>query len=117
MSTAATGARRERMVRDAMIRDGWEFIARAAASKGPADLVMAHLEHGVALVQVGSKSKALGPADRERLCHAAELCSALPLLAIVVPRQPIRYFVVTRDTASKWPEWPTRLTAIQGGTK
>ena len=116
MSTATTGRRREYVVRDAMIRDGWEFIARAAASKGPADLVMAHLEHGVALVQVGSQSKALGPADRERLCYAAELCSALPLLAIVVPRQPIRYWVVTRDKPATWPEWPTNLQLIKGET-
>lgn len=116
MSTAQTGARRERLVRDDMIRDGWEFIARAAASKGPADLVMAHLEHGVALVQVGSKSKALGPADRERLCYAAELCSALPLLAIVVPRQPIAYYVVTRGMPATWPTWPTRLQLIKGET-
>ena len=105
MSTAQLGARRERMVRDDLITHGWEPIARSAASKGPADLVMAHAEHGVALVQVGSRSKTLGPADRERLCHAAELCSALSLLAIVVPRQPIRYFAVTRETASKWQEW------------
>lgn len=116
MSTAATGRRREYIVRDAMTADGWVCIARAAASKGPADLVMAHPFHGVALVQVGSKSKALGPDDRERLCAAAELCSALPLLAIVVPRQPIRFFVVTRDVPSKWPEWPTRLQVIQGET-
>lgn len=115
MSTATDGRRREYKVRDDLILQGWEFIARAAASKGPADLVMAHLEHGVALVQVGSRSKTLGPADRERLCHASELCSALPLLAIVVPREPIRYVVVTRDVPSKWPEWPTRLTAIRGG--
>lgn len=105
MSTATDGRRREYQVRDAMIRDGWEFIARAAASKGPADLVMAHPEHGVALVQVGSRTKTLGPADRDRLCHAAELCSALPLLAVVVPRQGITYYEVTRETPSKWERW------------
>ena len=114
MSTAQTGARRERMVRDDLIRQGWEFIARAAASKGPADLVMAHLEHGVALVQVGSRSKTLGPADRERLTHAAELCSALPLLAIVVPREPIKYRVVTNDKPATWPEWPAAFHLIKG---
>lgn len=106
MSTAQTGARRERQVRDAMAADGWVFGMRAAASKGAADLLMAHPIHGAALVQVGSKSKTLGPADRERLCDLAELCSALPLLAIVVPRQPIAYWHVTRDTPSRWTRWP-----------
>lgn len=88
-----------------MIRSGWLPLFRAAGSKGPADIGMMHPTHGLALVQVGSRSKTLGPADRERLCYAADLCSALPLLAIVIPREPIRYFVVTRETASKWEEW------------
>ena len=105
MSTAQTGARRERQVRDAMIKDGWVFIMRAAASKGPADLVMAHPFHGVALVQVGSKSKTLGPMDRRRLCGAARLCSALAVLAVVIPREPIRYWAVTDQTPSRWTEW------------
>jgi hypothetical protein len=68
---------------------------------------MAHPIHGAALVQVGSKSKTLGPADRERLCDAADLCSALPLLAIVVPRQPIAYWRVSRDLPSRWGRWST----------
>lgn len=106
MSTASDGARRERKVRDLMITDGWSFIMRAAASKGPADLLMAHPVHGAALVQVGSRSKTLGPADRERLLAAAELCGALALLAIVVPRQPVRFWNVTRAVPSKWAQWP-----------
>jgi hypothetical protein len=47
----------------------------------------------------------LGPADRARLTHAAWLCSALPVLAIVVPRHPIRYWLVTNDKPSTWNEW------------
>lgn len=105
MSTASDGARRERKVRDELIARGWEPIFRAAASKGPADIGLAHPDHGLALIHVGSRTKTLGPADRERLCHAAELCSALALLAIVTPRNPTRYWHVTRDTASRWPEW------------
>ena len=105
MSTATDGRRREHKVRDHMTDDGWQPIMRAAASKGAADLLMAHPYYGAALVQVGSKSKTLGPADRERLCYAAELCSALPLLAIVTPRQPIAYWIVTRDTPAKWEKW------------
>lgn len=105
MSTAQLGARRERLVRDAMTRDGWVWIMRAAASKGAADLLMAHPVHGAALVQVGSASKTLGPADRDRLCVAAELTGALAILAIVIPRQPIRYWLVTRDKPAAWDEW------------
>jgi len=105
MSTATDGRRREYKVRDDMTEDGWHYIMRAAGSKGAADLLLAHPFHGAALVQVGSKSKALGPAERERLCYAADLCSALPLLAIVIPRQPIAYWLVTRDTPAKWDRW------------
>lgn len=105
MSTASDGARRERRVRDEMIADGWSFIMRAAASKGPADLAMAHPVHGLALVQVGSKSKTLGPADRNRLCDAADLCSALPLLAIVRHRESTQTWVVDRGKPAGWAVW------------
>jgi hypothetical protein len=105
MSTASNGRAYEHRVRDDLIAKGWVPIFRAAGSKGPADIGLAHPFHGLALIQVGARSKTLGPADRERLCRAADLCSALALLAIVVPRQPIRYFNVTRDVPSRWTEW------------
>jgi hypothetical protein len=105
MSSASVGRSREYTVRDRMIDAGWESIMRAASSKGCADLLMAHKEHGPALIQVGSKSKALGPADRARLLHAAWLCSALPILAIVVPYHQTRYWHVTAGTPSTWNEW------------
>jgi len=89
-------------VRDDMATRGWVPIMRAAASKGPADLLLAHPVHGAALVQVGRKSKTLGPADRERLCTAAELCGALALLAVHLPRAGVTYWLVTRDTPSRW---------------
>jgi hypothetical protein len=105
MSTARLGRDREHRVAADLARFGWQLVMRAAASKGPADLLVAHSEHGAALVQVGSKSKTLGPADRERLVTAAELCSALPLLAVVIPRQPIAYHVVDRGLPSRWARW------------
>lgn len=105
MSTATTGRTREYRVRDHLTANGWVPIMRAAASKGPADLLLAHPDHGAALVQVGSKSKVLGPTDRDRFCTAAELCGALALLAIVIPRQPVQYWSVTRATPSKWERW------------
>ncbi|MEH3033335.1 MAG: hypothetical protein PGN07_04665 [Aeromicrobium erythreum] len=102
MSTASTGRRREYFVRDHMIQHGWRAIMRAAASKGSADLLMGHEIHGAALVQVGSKSKALGPADRHRFTDDADLIGALPLLAIVVPRAPLIVWRVTTEAPGKW---------------
>lgn len=108
MSTASTGAARERAARDWLANQGWVPIMRAAASKGPADLLMAHPHHGAALIQVGTeKSKSLGPADRVRLCDAADLCGALPLLVTVSRGPTYRVRWVTRDLPSTWAEWPT----------
>jgi hypothetical protein len=101
MSTASNGAARERRVRDFLIVHGWECICRSAGSKGPADLVMAHSRHGVALVQVGPAGKAISPADRERLLHAAELCSALPLIATPLSVG-YRLRLVTLTPAQSW---------------
>ncbi len=105
MSTATSGARRERKVRDHLIDHGWQLVARSAASKGAADLVMVHEDHGLALVQVGTGNKTLGPADRARILQLAGLCSALPILAAVTPRQPIRYWHVGPGVPSTWTEW------------
>ena len=109
MSTATSGRRKEYQVRDDMLPHGWEPIFRAAGSKGPADIGMAHELHGLALIQVGTRNKTLGPADRARLLRAAWLCSALPILAQVIPTPgkatEIRYWHVTPDTARHWQEW------------
>lgn len=104
MSTATSGRAREYRVRDHMTDHGWQPIMRAAASKGAADLLMAHPLHGAALVQVGTANKSLGPADRERFVHAAELCGALALLATAT-RTGIRFWWVTRDQPRHWTEW------------
>lgn len=105
MSTATYGRSLEYRVRDDLKKTGWVPIMRAAGSKGAADLLVAHPVHGAALVQIGGKSKKLGPADRARLTHAANLCSALAVLAVVVPRQPIRYSLVTNGRPGTWAEW------------
>lgn len=104
MSTATSGRAREYKVRDHLIQQGFELIMRAAGSKGPADIAMAHEEHGLALVQVGTEGKALGPADRIRLLRAAHLCSALPILA-TVDRGAITYRIVTNETPRHWAAW------------
>lgn len=105
MSTATDGRRKEYAVRDHMIANGWEWIMRASASKGAADLLMGHPEHGGALVQVGSKSKRLGPADRARLLHAADLISALPILAVYYAARDIQYHHVSIGPPSTWADW------------
>ncbi|WP_185972896.1 hypothetical protein [Aeromicrobium piscarium] len=102
MSNSSLGRASEYKVARFFEAHGWELIVRAAASKGPADLILAHEVHGLALVQVGRTSKRLDPADRERLCHAAELCHAIPLLAQHIPRQPIVIHHINRGPASTW---------------
>jgi hypothetical protein len=94
------GKRAEYRVRDDLIAEGYCHLMTAAGSKGSADLLMA--KPGQRLwVQVKRGSKAtLGPAARERLIRDAQLAAAVPLLAVVEPRKPIRYVRV----------WETRLT-------
>jgi hypothetical protein len=106
MSTATNGRAREYRIRDRMIDAGWLLVARSAGSKGAADLVMVHPFHGLALVQVGTASKQLGPADRDRFVTIAEACGALALLASCSPGVPPTFWQVTRDTASTWERWP-----------
>lgn len=105
MSTATSGRAREHKVRDHLIRNGWEPIFRAAASKGPADIGMAHEDYGLALIQVGTGNKTLGPTERARLLRAAWLCSALPIVAQVIPRAGITYWQVIDGPPSTWTEW------------
>lgn len=104
MSTATAGRAREHRTRDRLAGTGWVPIMRAAASKGPGDLLMGHPVHGGALIQVGTESKRLGPADRDRFVTAAELICALPLLA-TWSRSGVRYWLVTRDKPATWTEY------------
>lgn len=105
MSTSRSGRERELRIAKRLEEFGWELVMHAAASKGPADLVMAHERHGVALIQVGTAGKALGPEQRERLLHAAELCAGLPLLATTVPSVGFRLRLVLMTPSSSWPDF------------
>lgn len=109
MSTATSGRAREHRVRDHLESCGFSFIMRAAASKGPADLLHGHPLVGALLVQVGTGNKQLGPADRNRFCAAADLCHALPVLATVTAtpgkRTVITYWLVNRGVPSTWTRW------------
>lgn len=96
---------RELRVQKRLVELGWTPIMHAAASKGAADLIMAHPVHGLALIQVGTVNKALGPAARERLLDAAWLCSALPLIATPIPGVGLRVRLVTQTSAHSWPEF------------
>lgn len=103
MSTASSGRAREHRVRDHLIRNGWQLVARSAGSKGAADLVMVHPDHGLALVQVGTiKSKRLGPAARERFVDLAWACSAIPIVALCSQGVAPMLYVATPEPASKW---------------
>jgi len=105
MSTATSGRAREHRVIKRMTDAGWSLAMRSAGSKGAADFAVTHPLHGLALVQVGTKSKTLGPADRERFVNLATACSALPLLAVCTPGKPARFWWVGLGTASTWAEW------------
>jgi hypothetical protein len=105
MSTATTGRAREYKVREDMKGHGWRQIMRSAGSKGSADLYMVHLIHGGALVQVGSPSKTLMPADRVRFVTDAADTGNLAILAIVAPRVPIHYWQVTTAAPRGWLVW------------
>jgi len=95
MTASTAGREREyRVARDMAEKGGWVQVMRAAGSKGPADLLLAHPDHGAALVQVKKQAGSLGPAARERLCYVAELCGALPVLADVIPYRGIGYWLV-----------------------
>ncbi len=105
-STAVSGRAREHRARDWMVERGWHFVMRSAGSKGSADLLMAHLEHGAALIQVGTPNKTLGPADRVRFVNDADLCGALALL-VTVEHHPgrasdYRVLRVTNEAPSRW---------------
>lgn len=105
VSNYSNGRAREYKVRNHLATLGWLPIMRASSSKGAADLLMGHELYGGALIQVGSKTKTLGPADRRRLVRAADLIGALAILAVVVPRQPIRYWVVDHGKPATWATW------------
>jgi len=106
MSTATNGRAREHRISKLMCNHGWLQVMRAAGSKGPADLAMLHPFIGLAWVQVGTAaSKTLGPDARDRLVSVAEQTNALALLATSGAGIPTRFWVVTRETASKWKQW------------
>jgi hypothetical protein len=109
VSTATQGRAREHKVRDALESAGYSFVMRAAASKGPADLLHGHPFLGALLVQVGTGNKRLNQEGRDRFCEAADLCHGMPILATVIAtpgkRTEITYWHVTRDVPSTWREW------------
>lgn len=105
VNTARAGRAREHRVRDQLTAAGWLLVARSAGSRGPCDLVVVHPVHGIALVQVGTRNKAIGPEDRARFLHLADLCGALPLVAVCAPGRPARYWVLGPGPARTWPAY------------
>ena len=101
---ARAGRAREHRVALDMAKYGVRQIMRAAGSKGSADLLMVSDLHGLALVQVGTRNKTLGPAARKRFVADAADASALPLLAVTTPGVGVRYWWVTNMRPSSWHE-------------
>ena len=80
---------------------------------------MLHPFRGLAWVQVGTPNKVIRCADkthphdtenamqcgRDRLVSIAEQTGALPLLVTSGPGVPTTWWLVTRETASKWRRW------------
>jgi hypothetical protein len=104
VSTATSGRKREYRVREDMRDHDWIPVMRAAASKGVADLAVVHPVHGLALVQVGTASKSIGPDARAEFVRIAHLCGALPILATAT-RAGIRYHIVSLGSAGTWEEF------------
>ena len=110
MSTATTGRRTEHAVRDDLSQAGWVVAARAAGSKGAADLVC--FKRGwVLLVQCKRSNAQLPPAERQALIHLADVLGlhiALPVVATKPVRQPITYRLLTGTGARDWVAWTPR---------
>lgn len=110
MSTAAIGRRVEHQVRDDLSSHGWVIAARAAGSKGAADLVA--VRPGLVLfVQVKRTNALLPPAERQALIHLADtlgLHIAAPIVATKPPRKPITYRLLTGPGPKDYRAWHPR---------
>ena len=110
MSTATTGRRTEHQVRDDLSQAGWVVAARAAGSKGAADLVC-FKRNWVLLVQCKRSNPQLPPAERRALIALADVLGlhmAIPVVASKPPRQPITYRVLIGPGPRDWSEWHPR---------
>ena len=105
MSTATNGRAREYRVAADLERHGFRLLMRAAGSKGSADIAVVSKVAGLALVQVGTRNKRLGPAQRLRLCEDAADAGALALLAVTHPGVGVRYWRVTMAVPGSWVEY------------
>jgi Holliday junction resolvase len=104
MNTAHQGRRIEHLIRDDLTAAGYEVV-RAAASKGPADLVC--FKPGQVLLVNVKRTTAPGPAERLALLKVAAMLPgvAVPILARKPPRQPIRYELMNAGTPRMWAPW------------
>lgn len=113
MSTATTGRYVEHLVRDELRAHGWVVAARAAASKGPADLV-AIRPNLVAFVQCKKTDPQLSPAERGQLIALADVLGlhlALPIVACKPLRQPIQWRLLTGPGPKHWMPWSPQVEA------
>lgn len=103
MNTAHQGRRIEYAARDYLIENGYDVV-RAAASKGPADLV--GLKPGQLLVISVKRTTAPGPKERAALLRVASHLPgvAVPLVALG-PASRLTFRLLTGPEASAWVPW------------
>ena len=104
MNSAHQGRRVEHLVRADLEANGYAVV-RAAASKGPADLVA--FKPGQVLLVSVKRTSTPPPAERLALLRVAAMLPdvAVPLLARKPPRQPITYLAMNAGTPRTWPTW------------
>jgi hypothetical protein len=102
-NTAAQGRRIEWAARDYLILNGYEVV-RAAASKGPADLVA--IKPGQVLIINVKRTTAPGPKERAALLRVASHLPgiAVPLVALG-PASRLTFRLLTGCAASAWVPW------------
>jgi Holliday junction resolvase len=100
----ARGRAHEYAVRDALEAEGF-WCARAAGSKGKADIVALRAGERPVLVQVKAGGPQVSPAEREALYGAAVLAGALPVVAHKPFRAEITYRELTGFGPKDWVPW------------
>lgn len=100
---AAVGARIENIVRADLERAGYDVV-RAAASKGPADLVAVG-DDEVLFIQV-KRSGRISPAERVAILQlATRLVDGVAVVASKPVRRNVEYRVLTGEGPKDWIRW------------
>ena len=117
-NSAHQGRRVEHAVRDHLTGQGYEVI-RAAASKGPADLVA--IKTGQVLLINVKRTALPSPAERAELLRLASLLPGVgvPVIARKPPRLPVRLervLTADRSPSARVPFHPDFAATTEGAT-